>query len=241
MPDESTRYAIYFVPAADSELYRLGSSVIGYDCYTGEDLPPPPELRDDAEFWRALTTDPRRYGFHATLKAPFRLSPSCSEDQLVSAFFSFVGSGHRVSQIPPEVRMIEGFAAIVPSRASAALAALADQCTTAFDAFRAPLSAEEMARRVSAGLSPRQIDHLKRWGYPYVFEDFRFHMTLTGQIPADRGDRVLADLRATFSRLTARPLAIDRIALLKQEGERARFRVLCHAEPAAMTRTGAGG
>lgn len=241
MPDERARYAIYFVPAADSDLYRLGSSILGYDCYTGEELPPPPELRDDAEFWRTLTAEPRRYGFHATLKAPFRLGPSCSEAQLVTAFFDFVESGPRVSHFAPEVRMIGGFAAVVPRQPSPVLSALADQCTTAFDAFRAPMSAEDMARRASVGLSPRQMDHLQRWGYPYVFADFRFHMTLTGQIPPDRCDRVLAALRASFSRVDARPVAIDRIALLKQEGQGAPFRVLCHAELEAMTSTGAGG
>ena len=241
MPDESARYAIYFVPAADSEFYRLGSSILGYDCNTGEELSPPAELRDDPEFWRTLTREPRRYGFHATLKAPFRLCPSCSEAQLVTAFFGFAESGPRVSHFAPEVRMISGFAAVVPRGPSPALSTLADQCTTAFDAFRAPMSAEDMARRASVGLSPRQIDNLQRWGYPYVFDDFRFHMTLTGQIPPDRCDRVLAALRASFSRVDARPVALDRITLLKQAGERAPFRVLCHADLEAMTTTGAGG
>src|ERR1700731_2344517 len=79
-----TRYAIYFVPAARSPLYRFGSAILGYDCYTGSDVPRPPELGPEAALWRGLTQEPRRYGFHATLKAPFHLSPSCTETQLTS-------------------------------------------------------------------------------------------------------------------------------------------------------------
>jgi hypothetical protein len=230
MPDETARYAIYFVPAADSDLYRFGSAILGYDCYTGDDVPPPEELRQHAEAWRGLTEEPRRYGFHATLKAPFHLSPACTETQLTSAFLSFVGLGHHVVRIEPEVRMIRGFAAIVPHRPSARLAALADHCTMILDAFRAPMSARERARRVAANLSQSQIHNLERWGYPYLFRDFRFHMTLTGRVPGGRRDEALAVLRHSFERACGdRPIAVDRLALLRQDGERAPFRVLSHA------------
>ena len=35
MADQAPRYAVYFVPAADSDLYRFGSAVLQYDGYTG--------------------------------------------------------------------------------------------------------------------------------------------------------------------------------------------------------------
>lgn len=226
-----TRYAIYFVPGAASALYRFGSSVLGYDCYTGTDLRPSAEFAPDAALWRELTQEPRRYGFHATLKAPFHLSPSCTEAQLTSAFLSFAALGHAVGRIAPEVDLISGFTAVVPRQPSDAVAALADKCTTMFDAFRAPMSARERARRVAANLSQSQMHNLERWGYPYLFRDFRFHMTLTGKLAGAHANAVLAQLRASFGRACGdEELAIDRLALLKQEGEHARFRVICQAE-----------
>src|SRR3974390_3507431 len=89
MMDEGPRYAIYFVPAAGSDLYRFGSSVLRYDCYTGEQVAPADELGGAAESGRSLTEDPRRYGFHATLKAPFHLSSEHTERQLVDATENF--------------------------------------------------------------------------------------------------------------------------------------------------------
>ena len=79
MTDQEPRYAVYFVPAADSALYRFGSAVLQYDCYTGAAVLPPIELRNQADDWRNATEEPRRYGFHATLKAPMACLPSCSK------------------------------------------------------------------------------------------------------------------------------------------------------------------
>ena len=226
-----TRYAIYFVPAAESALYRFGSSVLGYDCYTGADLLPPDAFAADAALWRELTQEPRRYGFHATLKAPFHLSPSCTEAQLTSAFVSFAALGHAVGRIAPEVALLSGFVAVVPRQASDAVAALADKCTTMFDAFRAPMSARERARRVAANLSQSQMHNLERWGYPYLFRDFRFHMTLTGKLAGARANAALSRLRRGFAAACGeQELAIDRLALLRQDGEQAPFRVICQAQ-----------
>ena len=226
-----TRYAIYFVPDAESALYRFGSSILGYDCYAGVNVLPPEEFASDAALWRELTREPRRYGFHATLKAPFHLSPSCTEAQLTSAFHSFAALGHAVCRISPEVSLISGFAAVVPRQPSDAVATLAEKCTTMFDAFRAPMSARERARRVAANLSQSQMHNLERWGYPYLFRDFRFHMTLTGRLVGRRANAVLSRLRRGFAAACGeQELAIDRLALLKQEGEQAAFRVLCQAD-----------
>jgi putative phosphonate metabolism protein len=236
MPDQNARYAVYFVPAAESDLYRFGSSVLGYDCYTGLSVALPNEFGFDAERWCRLTEEPRRYGFHATLKAPFRLAAGCTEAELVTAFLSFAGRGHRVPRIEPKLRMLSGFTAIVPGEASPALNDLAGACTTAFDAFRAPMPTQERTRRVESGLTQSEIHNLDSWGYPYVFADFRFHMTLTGKIQVEGRDAVLAVLERTFERMCGeRAIAIDRLALVKQDDEQARFRVLRHAALTPMS------
>ena len=225
------RYAIYFVPAAQMNLYWFGCSILGYDCYTGKDVGLLDGLERELANWREITNEPRRYGFHATLKAPFRLRPSCSEAALTNAFDKFAKLGHPVAHIEPEVTGLGDFIAIVPRSRTPALDALANQCTTSFDAFRAPMTAKERARRTASHLSPTQMQNLDRWGYPYVFEDFRFHMTLTGSLPEAARDHVIAVLRRAFDRTCGNcKIAVDRLALVKQPDERTRFRVLCQAE-----------
>ncbi|NOJ39270.1 DUF1045 domain-containing protein [Bradyrhizobium australiense] len=218
-----SRYAIYYTATPDSVLDRFGASLLGYDAYSGEDLPFPDGLPLD---WRDLTHDPRKYGFHATLKAPMALADGKAEAQLAAACELFADLVRPVPVIQPLVDSISGFIAVIPAEPSADLDLLAAQATRAFDSFRAQLSAEDRARRNPAALTPRQRDYLDRWGYPYVFDEFRFHMTLTGRLPAERREHVVAMLRSRFSATGMEMLAIDAIALCRQDNPNSRFRVI---------------
>jgi hypothetical protein len=257
---DGPRYAIYFVPAPESDLHRFGSAVIGYDCHTGADVAHPraalaseasdqrgdsivraPDTRPEPGSsarglsgheadWAKLTHEPRQYGFHATLKAPFFLSPASSETQLANALENFATFARSVPTIVPAVSMLGNFIAIVPRERDAAVDALAADCVTIFDAFRAPMSPQERARRVAAGLSHRQTTNLDRWGYPYLFDEFRFHMTLTGPLPPGRRNAILAVLQEQFANWCGdHPIMVDRLALLRQDDAGARFRVVSQA------------
>src|SRR3954466_10461340 len=108
MEQQGPRYGVYFVPAADSALYRFGSAVLQYDCYTGQTVRPLDAFAADADAWRRDSAEPRRYGFHATLKAPFYLLPSCTETQLISAVQSFAAFRRRRAVFEPVVRVLSG-------------------------------------------------------------------------------------------------------------------------------------
>jgi putative phosphonate metabolism protein len=218
------RYAIYFVPPAGSVLYDLGAGLLGYDCYTGARRDRPAGLALEPREWEALTRAPRTYGFHATLKPPFRLQPPCTEAELIAALHDFAGRMHAPAAINPVVGALGRFIAILPAHPCPALDQLAADCVTAFDRFRRPASRAERERRMAASLSARQIGHLDRWGYPYVFEDFRLHMTLTGPVPAERRTEVLAALREHFVRAKG-PLPIDALVLARQDDGISPFRV----------------
>jgi putative phosphonate metabolism protein len=225
-----TRYAIYFVPGAQSDLYRCGSAIIGYDCYAGTAIDFPDALKCDASDWRELTGEPRRYGFHATLKAPFALREPYTEAQLIDTLHDFARHNGAVRDIAPTVRPIDGFIAIVPFEPAPALDALAASCTRTFDCYRASMSAEERGQRITAGLSARQVENLDRWGYPYVLSDFRFHMTLTGRIEMPRRDAILALLGACVHQMGGdRSFAVDRLTLVKQDFSQTFFKVLSQA------------
>jgi putative phosphonate metabolism protein len=220
------RYAIYYVAASGSDLDRFGAQLLGYDACGGEHLPFPDGITQSVPDWRDLTRDPRKYGFHATLKAPLSLAPRKTESEFLAACESFAATPRPIPVIRPVVNSISGFIAVVPAQPSAELERLAADCVREFDSFRAPLTAEDRARRNPSALTPRQCDYLDRWGYPYVMEDFRFHMTLTGRLDAARRDSVMAMLRNRFSAIGLQTLAIDRIALFRQDDANSRFRIL---------------
>jgi putative phosphonate metabolism protein len=178
--------------------------------------------------WRELTADPRKYGFHATLKAPLSLAHGKSEAELVAACAAFADRPRPLPLISPIVNSISGFIAVVPAQPSAELERLAADCVREFDSFRAPLTPQDRARRNPSALTERQREYLDAWGYPYVMEDFRFHMTLTGRLDAGRREPVLAMLRARFSEIGLDSLAIDRIAVFRQQRPDSRFRVVKH-------------
>jgi putative phosphonate metabolism protein len=220
------RYAIYYASARESDLDRFGAAHLGYDAWTGEDLPFPDGVLDAVPDWRALTQDPRKYGFHATLKAPMALADGKSEEQLLAACAAFADTPRDVPIIKPVVQSISGFIAVIPDGPSQELERLAADCVGFFDGFRAPLTPDDRARRNPPTLMPRQRDYLDRWGYPYVMEEFRFHMTLTGRLDPARREPILAMLQERFARLGIARLAIDRLALFRQNDSAARFRII---------------
>jgi putative phosphonate metabolism protein len=222
------RYAIYYLSAPGSDLDRFGAQLLGYDALSGDRLPFPDDVLQLVPDWRDLTRDPRKYGFHATLKAPLPLAQGKSEAELLAACERFAGTPRPIPVIRPVVDSISGFLAVIPAEPSAELERLAADCVREFDAFRAPLTPEERARRNPSALTPRQREHLDRWGYPYVMEDFRFHMTLTGRPEAGRRAPILAMLRDRFSAIGLTTLAIDRIAVFRQDNAASRFQVVNH-------------
>lgn len=222
------RYAIYFVPSADSALYRFGADLLGYDSFTGKALPFTDGIEAQIADWKQITVDPRKYGFHATLKAPITLAPGKTEGELISAMQAFAQEPRTIPVITPVVRAIKSFIAIVPNAPSPELQAFAADCVTSFDDFRAPLTPEDRARRNVTALTEKQVAYLDRWGYPYVFEEFRFHMTLTGSLPPERRDGVLEILQKRFADLALNSIAVGHLALLRQNDAASQFMVIKH-------------
>jgi putative phosphonate metabolism protein len=222
------RYSIYYAAAHGTLLDQFGARLLGYDAWTGEDLPFPENVLDAMPDWVELTQDPRTYGFHATLKAPFSLAPGKTEPDLLTACANFADTPRSIPRIRPVVNLISGFTAVIPAEPSNELERLAADCVSAFDGFRAPLTPRDRARRNPQKLNPRQIEYLDRWGYPYVMEEFRFHMTLTGRLAPARRESVLTLLQARFSGIGLAEFPIDSIALFRQTVVSSRFRIIEH-------------
>jgi putative phosphonate metabolism protein len=211
------RIAVYYAPAADDPLWQAGTAWLGRDPESGETLAQPP-LADLA----AITADPRRYGFHATLKPPMRLADWVAFDDVKEAATRLADAVAPFDLPPLAVANPHGFLALRETVPSPALQALADLCVAGLDHLRAPPDATELARR-GMGLSPAQASMLARWGYPYVFGHWFFHMTLTHRLDAAGQARVRPAAEAHFAAALALPRRVDAIALFTEAAPGAPF------------------
>lgn len=214
----SARYAVYFSPAKHSAWWNFGAHWLGRDEHDNTALPQP-ELADIApQELQAITAEPRRYGFHATLKAPFHLSAGHTEADLVARLGRLAQTLALVPLGQLQLATLGNFVAMVPQATPAGLQTLAARCVTELDGLRAPLSEVDLARRRSAGLDARESELLALHGYPHVLERFRFHMTLTGPVESDSARRVCHALAEHPAALHAQaPLALDRLCLFVEQ------------------------
>jgi putative phosphonate metabolism protein len=223
-----TRYALYWAPDAGSALAALGDAWLGRSPESRAVGSRPILDGFDAARLEALTAEPRRYGFHATLKAPFALAAGTDLAGLRTALARFADETAPVPLPSLELRRLERFLALMPSRPSPALEDLAARCMVAFDHFRRPPAPAELTRRRAIALDPTEEAYLLRWGYPYVLDRFRFHVTLTGPLDAAEADRLMPPLAALFAPAIPESIELDAIALFREAEAGAPFSLVEH-------------
>ncbi len=168
--NDTRRFALYYAPPAGSPWARFG-----------------------AEWFARIDEAPRRYGFHATLKAPFRLAEGQSLQGLLAELERYC-AGRRAWPMPPlKIALLGNFLALIPAQTDPEIDAVAAECVIRFDRFRAPLEDRDLARRHPERLNAEELRMLRRWGYPYVLDLFRFHLSLTGPL-GDTNQRRAAEL-----------------------------------------------
>lgn len=220
------RFAVYYAPRQGAFAART-AAWLGWDAASGREVAQPalPGLpRPAAE----ITRDPRKYGFHGTIRAPFRLGEGVSPDDAVMAVEALAAQLAPVTCEGLRIEDVEGFLALIPQGCEDALQALAAAVVKDTDPLRAPLTEEEIARRKPGRLSPRQRELLHRWGYPFVMEEFQFHLTLTDKLPQDQRGPVAAILRDHLSPVLPRPFTIEDLCLFGEDTQ-GRFHLLHRA------------
>jgi len=206
------RYAIFYTPTG--ELADLGAALLGWDSARGAAVPHRDLGGIDVP---KLTARARKYGLHATLKAPFHLSESAGQKALDEELVRFAASTAPCDIGFLKVVYRHGFIALRPVQHLPALQNVAAKIVTGFDSFRAPLTPEETARRRKSRMSPRQDQQLLAFGYPFIFDDFQFHLTLTGKLPRDVAEATVAELEHLFLPLLTTPFTLDAITLMGQD------------------------
>lgn len=214
------RFALYYAPQPGA-FADLADRWLGRDPISGQPCPQPDLGLPAAE----ITRDPRRYGFHGTIKPPFRLAAGTTPDDLAEAVQAVASRLKPISLPGLRMKNIDGFLALVPEGDATPLQQLGAEVVRDLDPLRAPLTEAEIARRRPERLTPRQRELLDRWGYPFVMEEFRFHLTLTDRLDADMADRAAKALAAHFAPVLPRPFVIDDLCLFG-EPEDGQFRLL---------------
>ena len=227
-----SRYALYLTPPQDSDLWRFGCDVIGRDAWTGQTVDGFAPEGQELETWRKMTSEPRCYGFHATLKAPFSLRADLDVFDLIDAIAGFARKRRRFDAGSLRVgHMSAGnglaFVVLKPEGRSTELHSLEESTVRALDALRAPLTDAERGGRDTRRLTPRQRYYLDAWGYPYVIDEFRPHFTLTNPIEVEQAGHVKTALDWEFRLRVASPaLRVDSIALFGERESDGEFEVL---------------
>ncbi len=232
-PDDGSklvaRYALYFAPAAENPWWRLGSQWLGRCAASGELLRQPDIDGLAAECFAALTAGPRRYGFHATLKAPFRLADGLRVEDIVGELDDIASRQCSFALPPLKVTRLDDFLALTSTRPCRHIDRVAQRCVARFNRFRAPLTSSELAKRSLAPLTHRERMLLEQWGYPYVLDRFRFHFSLSGSL-AQISEEVRARLaRAAVRTFTAPMLAppiFDAICVFEEPLPDAEFQLI---------------
>lgn len=219
------RYAIYFAPPLNDPISRVAANWLGRNPFTDEMIEAPAITGLSSAEIAFHTAAPRRYGFHGTLKAPFRLANGVGEEILLRALVDFAPTVQSFKIETMVIGRIGPFFALVPKGPLPELEDLAARVTREFEPYRAPLTDADIQRRKPEKLSSAQLANLHQWGYPYVLDEFRFHMTLTGPIKPADADRVEQALHTFFDPVLSEPVDVRNIALFVEEENDAPFRV----------------
>lgn len=224
--EKTPRYAVYYTPEEGSNLERLGIDWLGR---TPEkpfaERPEPPEGFGEEEY-RELTASPRHYGFHGTLKAPFELHEEETLDGLREGIRAIARKTVPFEVGSLKVYFFSRFLALVPSATDTRLTKLHSACLRKLDHFRAPLSEYDFERNIAKGLTERQERLLHRFGYPFVMEEFRFHMTLTGNVDEKRRKACKERLENFVRPYLSEPFRVKEICLFTQDDRESPFRLI---------------
>ncbi len=210
--DQMTRYAVYYAPRP-GEFADHAAAWLGWDAALGAALPQP--ALPGIPFPAILTAEARRYGFHGTLRAPFRLADGVSQARAGDEVAALAARLKPVRCEGLAIENLQGFLALTPLGCEAALLELAAAVVEGTNDLRAPLTGAEIARRRPESLTARQRDLMQRWGYPHVMEEFRFHLTLTDRLPDPAP--ALAALAAHFAPVLPRPFLIEDLCLFGED------------------------
>ena len=212
------RIALYYAPAEHDPLWAAGSAWLGRDAVSDTPIAQP-----EVHGIGGITHRPCGYGFHATLKAPFRLQPGIGWVDLLAEVRAAARRSPAFALPELELTQLDGFMALMQRECSPALRELADLMVESLDRLRAPLAKAELQRRRLGGLSETQEEMLQRWGYADVFGLWRFHMTLSERLTEAQHQAIGPAARQYFEAACSVGREVREVCVFLQPGASQRF------------------
>lgn len=217
------RFAIYYAPRSGG-FAEATAAWLGWDAEAGQNVVQP-NLASLPGGLAAVTKTARKYGFHGTIKAPFRLADGISFEQVCKMVKATAARLGQVSLSSLSLQNLHGYLALVPSGNQTALTVLAAHVVESLDTLRAPLSVAEIAKRRPDQLTQLQRTMLHRWGYPYAMQAFQFHLTLTDALSDADAAKIAPILCQHLTPTLPRPFVIEDLCLFGEAAD-GQFRLL---------------
>ena len=222
------RYAVYYVPREGSQLANFGDKWLGWSLIDGDFIERLNGPLIPADLTK-LTQAPQRYGFHGTLMAPIRLGVGFGQTAFINSVRQLAKKQKPFDLPNLKVSVRDHFLALELSEPCAQLHELAATFVTNLHSMRRPPSETEIAKRMRAKLSDRQLELLKTWGYPYVLDEFRFHMTLTGKLEIEKLTSMKPALKTLLNPLLKQAIQVTDVAVVG-ESETGMFHLIERVE-----------
>lgn len=212
--DRLHSFALYFIPPEDSELYRFGTEVLGYDIRKKQSAVSP---------WQEYTGDAREFGFHLTICDVLYFF-SNAQTKSAAAEIEFLAKSFKPFEISG-FRLDAGF----PDENSLALRV--DDPSGRLEALH-----YEMVRRVyrraaasnySLGLAPFKRDNeierarmmIERYKAPYIMSRYTPHFTLLNGVTPGEKPSVEKKVKELFSKRCGDRdlvLRVEKLALMSR-------------------------
>lgn len=205
------RYAVYYAPQY-TPLAQFGADWLGWDAIHGMSADHP-DIAGLPRPVAEITAAPRKYGFHATIKPPMRLAEGSSYDRVAQDLEALARKTRPVALAGLELTQLGRFLALTISGDASGLNVVAADVVKTLDRHRAPMTEAELLRRDTPGLTEAQRENLRTWGYPYVLDDYRFHMTLTGKLPKAEASSLAETLKPVLLPLLPQPFIINALCI----------------------------
>ena len=215
------RVAIYFLPKKNSSLENFGKNLLGRDInkkkkisltrrqkyFINRGFTYFDELKDYCE-------QPAKYGFHATLKAPFRLKRNVKTKNFYDVISHIAAQHSRFKIKGLKIVYSKKFTFITSRKPNKLLINLENDLVKHLDTFRAELNKTEIKKRIPDSLTFKQNKYLKEWGYPFVFDQFKFHMTLMNQNNNKLSNKQKLELEKLIYKISNNVIEFNEISLL---------------------------
>jgi len=224
------RFTVYYIPEADGDFYRLGTSIIGYDACSGKHIQIAEEIKNHLKgFSQEWANVAQLYGFHLTIGCPidFNFGELLSIEHEIDDMLKCFNPEHQLTLSQSKNDLIHVGTGIYlryePNQHfrifHILVLALAQEYGTG--SFYIERYYRNRAQYDGKPYMASRI--LKFYNYPYVLDDWSPHFTLLNRYDDESLQDIIRFFSEKFSRF--KHITVDTINLLIQISDGENWRI----------------